>query len=106
MLGAEAQLAAYQNAANVSAALDWAAANLAQVGRELCAACDQITSAQEQQLRTQIGTRLALAYAVSTLNPAVGVPAAGAAIYGNMLSAARRGGSTIEILRAGGVGPR
>lgn len=102
--GGDAQLAAQADGANVTAALNWASQNPGAVGRALCDACSQITAADQQRLGAQIGSRLAIAGSVSTLNPFVGVPAAGAAVYGNMLSAARSGASRINILRAGGVG--
>jgi hypothetical protein len=103
-LGADAQMAAQGYANSVSAAVDWAQKNPDQLARALYTGTVNLTPTQEQQLRVQMGTRLALASGISTVNGFVGVPLAAAAIRGNMITAAKAGASQLDILRAGGFG--
>ena len=70
-----------------------------------CIVCMSLSEEQTYALQVQMGTRLATGGVVTVgLGGVPGVGLAGAAIYGNMIGAARVGGGYVDIIRAGYFG--
>ena len=104
-LGTNEQNAALAAAQTVSDALDFAASHPGDIAEAICIVCMSLSEEQTYVLQVQMGTRLATGGVVTVgLGGVPGVGLAGAAIYGNMIGAARVGGGYVDIIRAGHFG--
>lgn len=104
LLGKGEQHAANRNQTRVAQALTAAQQNPRDLARAVCAACSTMSPDQEHVLQVQIGTRLSFGSALTVVNPVAGLGLSGAAVVGNMIGAARKGGGYYDILKAGQAG--
>jgi RHS repeat-associated protein len=88
----------------VSNAIDWAAQNLGVVARGLYVLTTNIGAEETRYIQAKIGARVGFGSFVSVGTFGVGAVLVPTAAYGNMLEAAKKGASYIEIIKRGGIG--
>jgi hypothetical protein len=91
-------------ASSVSDALDWAAQNPKAIAQGLYSLTVSISVEETRYIQAKMGARVGFGSFVSVGTFGVGAVLVPTAAYGNMLEAAKKGASRIEIIKRGGVG--